>query len=74
MQNYCEDVVPGATLNFVPSAFAFDLGGLIDGTGSLDTSGVDGPVFSPDSLFAPPLGPPLFSDPPPDIWGPQLEW
>ena len=47
------------------TTFGFDLGGQIDGTGSVDTSGVEGPDFGLGSLFAPPPGPPLFTDPPP---------
>ncbi len=44
--------------------FGFDIDRPIDGSGSVDTSGVAGPDFGPDSLIVPPEGPPIFSNAP----------
>ena len=52
-------------LGFRQTAFAFESGQPISGTGSMDTAGADGPAFVDQPLVAPGIGPDIFENPPP---------
>ena len=56
---------PASGLGFRQTAFAFESGQPINGTGSMDTAGADGPAFVAQPLVSPGTGPDMFANPPP---------
>jgi hypothetical protein len=52
-------------LGFRQTAFAFESGQPINGTGSMDTAGAAGPAFVDQPLVSPGTGPDIFENPPP---------